>query len=77
VTASPSLEITSGCFTNGVFHLSGVGGNDVQYQVQANTNLSTTNWMAIGTVTADGSGTIQFDDTNAANHIQQFYRLSQ
>lgn len=77
VTASPSLEITSGYFTNGLFHLTGIGGENMQYQVQANTNLSTTNWISIGTATADGSGTIQFDDTNAINQIQKFYRLSQ
>jgi hypothetical protein len=77
VTASPVLEITSGHFTNGVFHLTGTGGDNMQYQVQANTNLSTTNWISVGTVTADGVGAIQFEDTNATNHIQQFYRLSQ
>lgn len=77
VTASPSLEITSAYFTNGAFHLSGVGGDNMQYQVQANTDLTTTNWIAIGTVTADGSGAIEFDDANATNSAQQFYRLSQ
>jgi hypothetical protein len=77
VTASPSLKITSGYFTNGVFHITGIGGDYVQYQVQANTNLATTNWQTIGTAAADGSGTIQFNDTNATNYTQQFYRLSQ
>ncbi len=77
LTASPSLEITSGYFTNGVFHLTGAGGENLQYQVQANTNLSATNWVTIGTTTADGLGTIQFDDTNATLYDQQFYRLSQ
>jgi hypothetical protein len=76
VTASPSLKITSGYFINEVFHLTGAGGDNFQYQVQANTNLSTTNWVTIGTVTTDGSGTIQFDDMNATNQIE-FYRLSQ
>ncbi len=77
VTASPSLKITSAYFTNGVFHLSGAGADNMQYQVQANTNLSMTNWISIGTVTADGSGIIQFDDTNATGKVQKFYRLSQ
>jgi hypothetical protein len=77
VTASPLLRITSGYFTNGVFHLSGIGGDNIQYHVQANTNLATTNWQSIGTVTADGSGKINFDDVNAANYTQGFYRLSE
>lgn len=76
VTASPSLKITSGYFTNVVFHLAGIGGDNVQYQVQANTNLAATNWITIGTVTADGSGIIEFDDSGATNHTQGFYRLS-
>jgi hypothetical protein len=77
VTATPLLEITSGYFTNGVFHLTGIGGNNVSYQVQANTNLATTNWQTIGSATADGSGGINFDDVNATNYTRQFYRLSQ
>lgn len=77
VTASPLLKIVSAYFTNGVFHLSGAGGENIQYQVQANTNLSTTNWINIGTATADDSGIIQFDDTNSTGKAQKFYRLSQ
>jgi hypothetical protein len=77
VTASPILRFTSAYFTNRVFHLTGIGGDNVQYQVQANTNLATTNWQAIGTATADGSGIIDFDDLNPTNYTQQFYRLSQ
>lgn len=77
VTASPSLEITSGYFTNGAFDLIGIGGDNMKYQVQANTNLATTNWIAIGTVTANGSGIIEFDDPDATNQTQEFYRLSQ
>lgn len=76
VTASPSLAITSGHLTNNAFHLTGVGGENMQYEVQANTNLATTNWITIGTVTADGSGIIEFDDPDATNQAQ-FYRLSQ
>jgi hypothetical protein len=77
VTASPLLKITSGFFTNRVFRLMGIGGANLQYQVQANSNLLTTNWVTIGTAKADSSGTIQFDDAGTANHALQFYRLSQ
>lgn len=76
VTASPSLRITSGRFTSGAFHLTAAGGDNMQYQVEAITNLATTNWITIGSVTADGSGAIEFDDPGATNQ-QEFYRLSQ
>lgn len=68
--------ILSGCFTNGLFHLAGFGGMNLQYQVQASSNLGTTNWQTIGTATADGAGMIQFYDTTAANQPQRFYRLT-
>jgi hypothetical protein len=70
--ASP--EIVSGYFTNGMFHLTGRGGANLQYQVQANSVVTTTNWQTIGTVTADNSGFIQFNDT-AAIQPGRFYRL--
>lgn len=76
VTASPVLRIVSSTITNGVFQLTAVGGANLQYNVQANTDLTATNWQTIGTTTADGTGAIQFTDTNAIIHSQQFYRLS-
>jgi hypothetical protein len=76
VTAGPLLEILSGNFTNGIFYLTGQGWANIQYQVQANSDLTTANWQTIGTVTADGNGAIQFADTLATNR-QRFYRLSQ
>jgi hypothetical protein len=70
------LKILSGYFTNGLFHLNGIGGTGLQYQVQANSDLKTTNWQTIGTVTADGTGMIQFDDTTVTNQPRRFYLLS-
>ena len=70
------LKILSGYFTNGLFHLTGSGGTKLQYQVQANSDLTTTNWQTIGTATADSVGIVQFDDTAATNQPQRFYRLS-
>lgn len=74
VTASPLLEILSGTLTNGVFHITARGGANVQYQVQARTNLAAANWETMGTVAAGTNGVIQFDDTTATNQ-QRFYRL--
>lgn len=76
VTAIPILEILSGSLTNGLFHLTARGGANLQYQVQAITNLATTNWETIGTVTADTNGFIEFDDTTATNP-RRFYRLEE
>jgi fibronectin-binding autotransporter adhesin len=55
--------------------LQGTGGTNANYTVQASTNLLMTNWLNIGTATANGSGSFIFDDTNAANLPQRFYRL--
>ena len=77
VVATPSLKILSGVFTNGVFHLTGIGNNNAVYQVQAGADLSTTNWQTIGTATADGSGAIQFDDSSATHQPRRFYRFRQ
>ena len=70
------LKILAGYFTNGLFHLIGSGGTNLQYQVQANSDLETTNWQTIGTTSADGAGIIQFDDTTITNQPRRFYRLS-
>ena len=70
------LKILSGYFTNGLFHLTGIGETNLQYQVQANSDLTTTNWQTIGTATADSTGMIQFDDPTVTNQPQRFYRLS-
>lgn len=76
VTAAPFFTITSGHFTNKVFHLVGAGALNWQYQVQASTNL-VTGWQTLGTVTTDGNGVLQYDDPTANNQPQEFYRLAQ
>jgi hypothetical protein len=52
------------------FKLSGVGGRT--YTIQASTDMLT--WTNIGTATADANGVCQFEDVNAANFPQRFYR---
>jgi hypothetical protein len=76
VAAIPLVEILSGAFTNGVFCLTGLGGVNATYQIQANTDLATTNWIAVGAATAGTNGVILFNDHSATN-AQCFYRLSQ
>jgi hypothetical protein len=76
VTAAPFFTITAGYFTNGVFHLTGAGAFNWQYQVQASTNL-VTGWQTLGTVTTDGNGVMHYDDVTATNKAWCFYRLAQ
>jgi hypothetical protein len=76
VTAIPLLKILSGQFTNNAFHLAGIGETNTQYMVQANADLSTTNWQTLGTVTADSSGMVQYDDIAFSNQVRRFYRLA-
>jgi hypothetical protein len=67
-------KILSGYFTNGLFHLTGIGGANLVYQVQTGSEVTTTNWQTIGTVMADVVGMIQFDDP-AAIQPRRFYRF--
>jgi autotransporter-associated beta strand protein len=60
----------------GAIQLNGVGESNLTYKVWANTNLATTNWVDIGTATANGLGTLQFTDPNATNYTMRFYRFS-
>ncbi len=77
VTATPRQPwINAAYFTNANFHVTGMGLTNTLYQIQANLDLSTTNWQAIGSTLSDGSGMIQFDDTATSGQGQQFYRLA-
>jgi hypothetical protein len=58
----------------GTVQLHGAGGSNVTYTIQANTNLSTTNWLNIGTAPADGTGVFLFNDTNLQSFHQRFFR---
>jgi hypothetical protein len=55
-----------------------LGGPSLNYNVYASTNVATpmTNWWLLGSTTANGSGVIQFTDTQATNS-QRFYRFGQ
>lgn len=55
--------------------LQGTGGSNVAYTILANTNLATTNWQSIGTVTPDVSGTFLFNVTNVPAFPQRFFRV--
>jgi hypothetical protein len=59
----------------GTVQLQGTGGSNVAYTIQANTNLSTTNWLNIGIATAGNSGIFLFNDTNVLTFPQRFFRV--
>lgn len=61
--------------TNGTVQIGGQGTPGVLYDVQANANLTTTNWLVIGSVTGDFNGAFSFIDTNAPSFPMRFYRF--
>jgi autotransporter-associated beta strand protein len=61
---------------NGNTTLNGTGTANTTYQVEANTNLATTNWVLLGTVTAGNSGGLSFTDLESTNYPSRFYRLT-
>jgi len=75
VQTLPSTFTGIASLANGSLQLSGTGYPNLSYTVQANTNLGTTNWLTIGTTTADPTGALQFVDTNASSKFQRFYRF--
>lgn len=76
VTAAPLLRILSGRFTNGSFHLTGLGIPHTSYQIQASANLTATNWQTVGIVTANDAGMMEFNDAASTGQPQRFYRLA-
>ena len=74
----PATNLTIVAAGPASFRLGGRGGANQAYGVYAQTNvaLRMTNWWLLGTTNADGSGLIQFLDTQATNK-QRFYRFGQ
>ena len=63
--------------TNGNITLTGTGTIGATYFIEANDNLSTTNWVNVGSVMPNFNGDISFTDTNAPSLPQRFYRFMQ
>jgi fibronectin-binding autotransporter adhesin len=59
----------------GHMKLTGTGTIGATYFIEGNTNLATTNWVTLGSVTGDWNGGINFTDTNAPSFPQRFYRF--
>jgi len=76
--AVPATNLTISAVSPGNVSLGGKGAPDSAYDVYAATNVMTpmTNWWLIGTTNSNGSGAIQFFDSQATNE-QRFYRFGQ
>ena len=61
--------------TNQQTQVQGTGLPDLHYIIQANDDLTTTNWVNIGNATAKSSGAFSFTDPNAPFIPQRFYRV--
>jgi autotransporter-associated beta strand protein len=61
---------------NGQIQLTAIGTGGVSYGVQANAELTSTNWTKIGVALAAQNGGISFTDTNGASFSNRFYRLT-
>jgi hypothetical protein len=59
----------------GEMQLSGNGTAGFSYEVYAATNVVSTNWVKLGSITADGNGSMQFIDNDVANFPMRFYRI--
>ena len=72
----PLHVLTAGFRTNGAFKLCLSGEPGRTYQLQANTNLSTTNWVVIG-VMESTNGVWRLLDGSASTNRLRFYRAVQ
>ncbi len=60
---------------NGQMQLAGTGLPGLNYTVEANNDLHTTNWVNLGIIVASQNGALLFTDIDAPNHSMRFYRL--
>lgn len=77
VTAPPAQPTFTkiNLLSGGTVQLEGTGTSNVNYTVQANTNLLSTNWQNIGTTTPNGSNVFSFSTSNVFSFPQRFFRL--
>jgi len=75
---APATNLTIAAVGPTSFSLGGWGATNSAYDVYAATNVTMpmTNWWLLGITNSDGSGAIQFLDSQATNE-QRFYRFGQ
>ena len=72
--ASPAV-LSASRIDNGYFNFQWQGDAGRIYSILANTDLNTTNWVAIGTVTANVSGALSFTNLVEPAFPTRFYRV--
>lgn len=75
--ANPALLTNAVLLTNGQFQFKVVSTANRTNIVQASTNLSTTNWVSIGTNVPNGTNTFIFTDVSAPGFPIRIYRVVQ
>lgn len=65
------IEIAS----SSAVELLGLGGANATYTILANTNLATTNWVVLGTSSANSIGSFFIFDVNTQSNRQRFYKV--
>src|SRR5262249_38316601 len=60
---------------SGAIQTTANGTAGASYEAEANTNLTTSTWLNLGTSMADTNGAINFTDVDATNVPVRFYRL--
>lgn len=61
--------------TSNSFLMLGHAGSNLNYTLQASTNLGTPDWINIGTIPTDELGQFMFNATNASAFPQRYFRL--
>ena len=72
--APPILQLHPAGFASGQFAINLVGASNSVVIVQATTNLANPTWVAIGTNILSAAGLGTFQDVQATNYPQRFYR---
>ena len=79
LTVTPATPVTINSpmpLGDGTIALTFAGGDaGVSYRIQANSDLTTTNWGDVSTNLAGTNGLPSFTDLNAINHGSRFYRV--
>ena len=76
ITPAPELRFQGITKTAlGQMRVIGSGVPGFTYQVQANPDLNSTNWIVIGSLVASPNGNFALTDTNSLNFPIRFYRF--
>ena len=72
ITGKPGKLSAPTALANGHMQMRFVGNPGKTYRVQTSTNLSS--WTDLGSVTADATGQVQYEDTTSGGVARRFYR---